>query len=203
MTMTPPHKSPSPQQKLLHAEELARLAGVHKSTILQAIRRGDLHASRTVGRSARITPEDAKAYLLARGKLVPDELSNSATLTTIAVLTENAEVHTIVRQAAPAHSDMVGSESLYGSMIAVGARAPAIVIVDLDVVFMNPIALLRSLRAITALRASTLVAVGLRDDLFAAARAAGAAHTVTKIDHTALSNVLRRLSNANLRAAAE
>ena len=72
--------------KLLHAEELARLAGVHKSTVLLAIRRGELRASRTAGRSARIAPEDARAYLRMREKPIPAELEAHGGVARVAVL---------------------------------------------------------------------------------------------------------------------
>lgn len=190
--------------KLLHAEELARMAGVHKSTILLAIRRGELHASRTVGRSARITPEDAKAYLLARGKAVPPELDVQAGRVTLTVLTENPDVLGMVRQALPPGVEVLGAGTLYGALIAVGSRTPGVIVVDLDMVFMNPVALIRALRGSAALRSSYIVAVGLRDDLFGAARTAGASDVVIKIDQRSLSELMHRLAGvrpANAAAA--
>ncbi len=180
--------------KLLHAEELARLAGVHKSTILLAIRRGELHASRTVGRSARIAPEDAKAYLLARGKSVPPELDVDAEHTSLSVLTESPDVLAMVSHATPAGVEIIGAGGLYGTLIAVGSRLPGILVVDLDMVFMNPVALIRALRSSVSLRGAHVIAVGLRDDLFGAARTAGASDVVIKIDTRTLSDVLHRLA---------
>ena len=48
-----PPASAGGRPKLLHAGEVARLAGLHKTTVLQAVRRGEIRASRTVGRSVR------------------------------------------------------------------------------------------------------------------------------------------------------
>ncbi|MFO0646186.1 MAG: helix-turn-helix domain-containing protein [Polyangiales bacterium] len=183
--------------KLLHAEELARLAGVHKSTILLAIRRGELHASRTVGRSARIAPEDAKAYLEARGKSVPPELDLDVGRASISVLTESSDVLAMVRHATPHGVEFIGSGGLYGNLIAVGSRLPGILVVDLDMVFMNPVALIRALRSAASLRGAHIIAVGLRDDLFGAARTAGASDVIIKIDARTLTDVLHRLAGVS------
>lgn len=180
--------------KLLHAEELARMAGVHKSTILLAIRRGELHASRTVGRSARISPEDAKAFLLDRGKEVPPELEEQTSRVTLVVLTENPDVLGMVRQALPGGAVVRGSSNLYGSLIAVGARAPEVIVVDLDLMFLNPALLIRALRNSPTLCATHIVGVGLRDDLFGAARTAGANDVIIKLDQRTLSDLMHRLA---------
>jgi excisionase family DNA binding protein len=181
--------------RLLHAEELARMAGVHKSTILLAIRRGELHASRTVGRSARITPEDARKYLLDKGKTIPPKLALELDKVSLAVLTESPEVVAMVHRAAPEGVEFVTRGSLYGSLVSVGARTPQVVVVDLDLLFMNPIALIRALRTADVLRGTTVIAVGLRDDLFGAARAAGAHNVVLKIDTRSLAEVLRQIAS--------
>jgi excisionase family DNA binding protein len=175
--------------RLLHAEELARLAGVHKSTILLAIRRGELKASRTVGRSARITPEDAKEFLRTRNKPVPSDIDVYVGTNNLAVLTENPELLGVVQHAMPAGMELISSGSPYVTLIAVGARVPSLLVVDLDMVFMNPVALIRALRNSSILRSARIVAVGMRDDLFGAARAAGANHVLVKIDTTALAEV--------------
>ena len=179
--------------KLLHAEELARLAGVHKSTVLLAIRRGELRASRTAGRSARIAPEDARGYLRSRNKPIPVELEARGGITQVAVLTESAEIVALVRQAMPEGTELLGDAGLYGSLIAVGASVPAAVVIDLDMNFMNPVTLLRALRGSPTLRSARFLAVGLRDDLFGAARSAGAEVAVVKVDQKGLSETLQRI----------
>ena len=188
--------------KLLHAEELARMAGVHKSTILLAIRRGELHASRTVGRSARITPEDARKYLVGKGKDIPPELDLQVNRVSLAVLTESPDVVGVVHRAAPEGVEFVTAGSLYGTLLAIGARAPQVIVVDLDLVFMNPVGLIRSLRSSTALRGAAVIAVGLRDDLFGAARTAGAHDVVVKIDTRSLGDLLRRIAMPRVLAQA-
>lgn len=188
--------------KLLHAEELARMAGVHKSTILLAIRRGELHASRTVGRSARITPEDARKYLEGKGKDIPPELDLQVNRVSLAVLTESPEVVNVVQRAAPEGVEHLTAASLYSTLLVIGARVPHVIVVDLDLVFMNPVGLIRSLRSSVALRGATVIAVGLRDDLFGAARTAGAHDVVVKIDTRSLGDLLRRLAMPRVLAQA-
>lgn len=179
--------------KLLHAEELARLAGVHKSTVLLAIRRGELRASRTAGRSARIAPEDARAYLRMREKPIPAELEAHGGVARVAVLTESADVISLVRQALPEGTEIVGEPDISSTLLAIGAGAPVALVVDLDIQFFNPAALLRSLRASPLLRSTRILAVGLRDELFSAARSSGAEAAIEKVDQRTLSDTLRRL----------
>ncbi len=169
------------------------MAGVHKSTILLAIRRGELHASRTVGRSARIAPEDARKYLQSRGRDVPPELDLALDRVAVAVLSESPEVLAMIHRLAPSGAELLSAASLYAGLLAVGARAPQVIVVDLDLVFMNPIALIRSLRGAAALRNATVVAIGLRDELFGAARAVGAHDVLLKIDTRSLEDFLHRV----------
>jgi hypothetical protein len=53
-----------------------------------------------------------------------------------------------------------------------------------------------------ALRGATVIAVGLRDDLFGAARTAGAHDVVVKIDTRSLGDLLRRLAMPRVLAQA-
>ena len=186
--------------KLLHAEELARLAGVHKSTVLLAIRRGELRASRTAGRSARIAPEDARSYLRSRSRPVPPDLAASEPAPRVAVVTESQEVLALVRSALPDGAELLGGD-VYAALIAVGAHAPQVVVIDLDLAFMNPTVVIRALRAAPDVRQMKIIAVGLRDEMFTAARAAGADHALVKIDSTHLADLLSLAVNAALAAA--
>ena len=183
--------------KLLHAEELARMAGVHKSTVLLAIRRGELRASRTAGRSARIAPEDARAYLRSRNRVIPPELEARGGTVQVAVLTDNPDVLAVVQQAVPDGSELIGTADLFESLILVGASTPTALVLDLDMVFMNPVALIRALRSAASLRGAHIIAVGLRDDLFGAARTAGASDVIIKIDARTLTDVLHRLAGVS------
>ncbi len=125
---------------------------------------------------------------------MPPELDLEVNKVTLAVLTEAPDVVAVVHKAAPEGVEFVTGGSLYGSLVAVGARSPQVVVVDLDLVFMNPIGLIRSLRASSALRGTAVIALGLRDDLFGAARTAGAHDVVVKIDTRSLGDLLRRIA---------
>lgn len=179
--------------KLLHAEELARMAGVHKSTVLLAIRRGELRASRTAGRSARIAPEDARAYLRSRNRVIPPELEARGGTVQVAVLTDNPDVLAVVQQAVPDGSELIGTADLFEALILVGASTPTALVLDLDMVFMNPMVVLRALRTTTNLRNVHVVALGVRDELFGAARAVGADNAVIKIDQKTLVSLLAKV----------
>lgn len=179
-------------RKLLHAEELARFAGVHKSTVLLAIRRGELKASRTAGRSARIAFEEARGYLRKRNRPVPQELNTETGTQHIAVLTELPEVQALVRASLPEGAELIGTHELYGSLLAIGAANPAAIVVDLDMVFMNPVVLVRSLRNTTGLQGVKVIVVGLRDELFSAALHAGADSAFVKVDQRGLDAALRK-----------
>ncbi|MBI5516909.1 MAG: excisionase family DNA-binding protein [Deltaproteobacteria bacterium] len=176
--------------KLLHAEELARLAGVHKSTVLLAIRRGELNASRTVGRSVRIHPEDAVRYLQARGCAIPPELRSPGLH--VHVVSEDPEVPRWLAKVAPAGVEVHAGDP-YHLLIQVGAEGPPLVVVDLDLASMNPVQVVRALRASPGLGDTRVVAIGAQNDLFWAARSAGAAASVRRDDPEGLKTVLRQL----------
>lgn len=184
--------------KLLHAEELARLANVHKSTVLLAIRRGELKASRTAGRSARIAPEEARAYLVKRGCTVPPELEARGGRSVVTLISEAPEIVNLVRAAVPSGVEFSHEQEFYGALISIGASTPDVVVVDLDLPFLNAPMIIRALRQSPHLSALRIVAIGLRDEYFAAARGAGADETYIKVDVKGLaSGIGRALQPAN------
>lgn len=183
-------------RKLLHAEDLAKLAGVHKSTVLLAIRRGEMPASRTAGRSARIEIEDARAYLEQRGRPVPPELAAQAPLA-LGLVTDSADVVTLCQAVLPKGVGLLGDANLYQSLTQIGARLPQVIIVDLDMLFLNPIMLLRTLREFPGLRGAHLAGIGVRDDLFSAARSVGVETNFLKIRQEAMGAwVMQKLGEA-------
>ena len=167
--------------RLLHAGELARLAGVHKSTVLLAVRRGELRASRTVGRSARIAPEDARAYLAARGVIPPADLLPAAA-PEVGVVTDTTDVVGLVLAALPAGARLVGGAHLYGALVDLGAARPRALVLDLDVAFLNPLRVLAAVRAVPHLRAVPVAAVGVSGEYAGAARVVGGAAFFPKVD---------------------
>lgn len=181
--------------KLLHAEELARLANVHKSTVLLAIRRGELKASRTAGRSARIAPEEARSYLLKRRCVVPPELEHRGGLAVVALLSDAPEIVNLVRAAVPAGVELLHEQDFYSAMISIGSAAPDVIVVDLDLAFLNAPMIIRALRSSPHLSGARIIAIGLRDEYFAAARTAGADETYIKVDQKGLAaSVAKSLS---------
>lgn len=182
--------------RYLRAEELARYAGVAKSTVLAAIRRGEIASSRTVGRGTRISLEAARNYLESRGCQIPGELREAGT-STIAVVTESTEVVDLVRSASRARWSVVGGREAYATLLWIGAHAPALVVVDLGMVLLHPFEVLRTLRSSTSLLASRIVAIGNCPELLAAARVMGAAEAVSTSDIDALARVLHGASNGH------
>lgn len=160
--------------KLLHAGEVARLAGVHKSTVLQAVRRGDLRASRTVGRSVRVALPDAAAFLLARGVSLSEAVDAPAAPRTVALLTEHPEVHQRFGELLPAPWVLVPHQGLYDDLLSAGRFPPAVTVVDLDLLGLNPMAILRSLRAHGVLGRGPILALSQGDTALEAAVAHGA-----------------------------
>lgn len=184
--------------KLLHAEELAKLANVHKSTVLLAIRRGELKASRTAGRSARIAPEEARAYLVKRHCEVPPELEARGGLSVVALLSETAEIVNLVRSAVPNGVALEHELNLYSAMISLGATVPDVIVVDLDLPFLSAPMIIRALRNSPQLSDVRIIAIGLRDEYFAAAKSAGAHETFIKVDLKGIAaGITRALQPAN------
>jgi len=133
--------------KLLHAGEVARLAGLHKTTVLQAVRRGALRASRTVGRSVRIALPDAAAYLQSRGISIAVTHPAPVEPRAVVVLTEHAEVHRRFGELLLPSWRLVEHHGLYDDLLTVGFEPPAAIVLDLDLLGLNPLAILRALRA--------------------------------------------------------
>lgn len=143
----------------MHAGELARLAGLHKTTVLQAVRRGEIRVSRTVGRSVRIAVADAASFLSSRGITLAEEFSPPAAPRRLALLAERAEVHHRLADALPPGWSLGPHQDLYAALLALGAQAPTAVVLDLDLLGINPRALVRGLRADPALGAVPLFAL--------------------------------------------
>lgn len=184
--------------KLLHAEELAKLANVHKSTVLLAIRRGELKASRTAGRSARIAPEEARAYLVKRNCAVPPELEARGGRSMVTLVSETPEIVNLVRSAVPSGVELEHELDLYSALVSIGASVPDVIVVDLDLPFLNAPMIVRALRQSAHLSDVRILAIGLRDEYFAAAKAAGADETYIKVDLKGIaSGIDRALSPAN------
>jgi excisionase family DNA binding protein len=145
-----PAPAPAPvpgPPKLLHAGEVARLAGLHKTTVLQAVRRGEIRASRTVGRSVRIALPDAAAFLQSRGISIAVASVAPAEPRTVVVLTEDPEVLHRFGEHLPTRWRLAVHQGLYDDLLTLGLRPPSAIVVDLDLLGLNPLALLRSLRA--------------------------------------------------------
>lgn len=149
----------------MHAGELARLAGLHKTTVLQAVRRGEIRVSRTVGRSVRIALADAAAFLSSRGITLVEELSTPPAPRRLALLTERAEVHHRLAEALSPGWSLGPHQDPYAALLALGAQAPTAVVLDLDLLGINPRALVRALRADPALGAVPLFALSRFESL--------------------------------------
>ncbi|TAK29679.1 MAG: DNA-binding protein [Myxococcaceae bacterium] len=160
-TRVPPD-APAPTARpprLLHAGEVARLAGLHKTTVLQAVRRGEIRASRTVGRSVRIALPDAAAFLQSRGIALAEASAAPTEPRTVAVLTEDPEVLRRFGEHLPTRWQLAAHQGLYDDLITLGLRPPSAIVVDLDLLGLNPLAILRSLRAHPALGHVPLLAL--------------------------------------------
>ncbi len=145
--------------KLMHAGELARLAGLHKTTVLQAVRRGEIRVSRTVGRSVRIALADAAAFLGSRGITLADALSTPTEPRRVALLTERADLHRRLAEALPHGWSLAPHQDLYDALLTLGVHRPAALVLDLDLVGLSPDALTRAIRADPALGPVPLLAL--------------------------------------------
>jgi excisionase family DNA binding protein len=175
--------------RYLRAEELVRLAGVAKSTVLAAIRRGEIASSRTVGRGTRISVATARAYLESRGCPIPNELREPRS-STIAVVTERADTVEQVRGAARASWTVTGGTEPYATLLWIGAHAPAIVVVDLGMALVPPFEVIRAVRASDLPADTRVLALGYGEEILAAARAVGASDGVRARNDEALARAL-------------
>ena len=181
--------------RYLRAEELARFAGVAKSTVLAAIRRGEIVSSRTVGRGTRISMDSARSYLAERGAEIPDEL-REVRATSIAVVTEDPMLATRIKSLLNSEWSVTGSPAAYATLLWIGEHSPASVVVDLTMAMLNPFEVIRAVRA---MRPSTWVlAVGPSKQLFDAAMAVGASDAVESNQIEALTLALTKRPEASV-----
>jgi excisionase family DNA binding protein len=159
--------------RFLRAEELARHAGVAKSTVLAAIRRGEIESSRTVGRGTRIALDTARRYLEGRGRPIPPELRNEGAWY-VAVITEDPDLISLVRRSVPGSWLVSGSRESYGTLLWIGTHAPGVIVVDLDAALLHPYEIIRAVRSQPALAASRVVALGSHLEALQLARVLGA-----------------------------
>ncbi len=159
-------------QRYLRAEEVARLAGVAKSTILAAIRRGDLEASRTLGRGTRISFAAARSYLARRGVEVPPELQDQRE-SRIAVVTDRDDILGAVRAVAGERADLHGTGA-YATLLWTGAAAPTLVLLDLELTSFPALDVLIALRRHAQDSSKCVLAFGGSDVLRDAAVKLGA-----------------------------
>ena len=177
-----PPASAGGRPKLLHAGEVARLAGLHKTTVLQAVRRGEIRASRTVGRSVRITLPDAAAFLLSRGISLTVSSAAPTEPRSVVVLTERAEVHQRFGEALPPAWRLAPHHGLYDDLLTLGHNPPSAIVLDLDVLGLNPLAILRAVQAHATLGAVPVLALSQLEAPLDGARAHGAAFALHAAD---------------------
>lgn len=159
---------------LIHAGELARLAGLHKTTVLLAVRRGELKVSRTVGRSVRIAWPEAVAFLEARGVSLAARGEPAPGTRSLVVLSEQTDVHPFFARLLPAPWSLAPRRDLYEDLLSLSVSPPGAIVLDLDLLGLNPLAVLRALRSHPTLGAVPALALSRFEAPLADAEAHGA-----------------------------
>lgn len=161
----PDRSAPTGAPRLIHAGELARLAGLHKTTVLQAVRRGEIRVSRTVGRSVRIAMADAATFLHTRGIVLDEALPAPPEPRRVVFVTERADAHRRFADNVPPHWALGAHLGLYDTLLSLGAQVPTAVALDLDLLGINPVHLVQALRADPRLSQVPLFALSHHDPL--------------------------------------
>ncbi len=111
--------------------EVARLARIHKNTVLAAIRAGKLAASRTPGGHGRVSREALSAYLRAHG--LPDPFGGPPERHVVLVVGETPETVRRIRTDLPKERfDVASVQGLFEAGAVAGRLSPSVLIVACD-----------------------------------------------------------------------
>lgn len=140
-------------ENTLGTVEIAKLIGMSRITVHSWIVKGALKATRTPGRHFRVTPDDLIDFLNGRDVPIPDKLrAMTATLRCALIGRQTDLLRRIKRDletgggngARPIGADVFANP--LPALIAIGARPPAIVAMDVVLPQVSAIELIRAIR---------------------------------------------------------
>lgn len=125
-------------------QEVGTFLGVHHNTIKNWIRRGDIQAFTTVGGHFRVPRREVARLVSGRGLPVPDELAIFSP-GVVYVLEREADVSGVLSRALRGSHQVMSFHDPFDALMHMGRLPPDLLVLDLGVGGIDPVALARSL----------------------------------------------------------
>ena len=177
--------------ELISTGEAARACGVSTQTIVNWIRQGRLRAATTGGGRFRVHADSLVEFLKAGGFEVPNELKAGPALIYI-IDDDPAWLAAARRQLAPVGQVETYPDG-YRGLIAVAARPPAVVVLDMKMPGLDGAGVLNALRNDEATRELPILVATSFEEEAALARRYGASAAVIKGSAAKLKEAVERL----------
>jgi excisionase family DNA binding protein len=131
MSETSSASNPIAEKDYYSTSEVAVLCRVHKNTIIAAINRGLLPASKTPGGHNRVSKADLAQFMRERG--IPEVFETVSSVTRILVCAEDANTVKRVRRSLPSPQyDVLAAPTLLEAGAACARQSPDVVVLPAD-----------------------------------------------------------------------
>lgn len=173
--------------RLLGTVEIAKLVGLHQTTIINWIDDGKLTSFKTLGGHRKVTAEELVAFLRRNGMPVPAELRKLASGKRIVIVDDEAAVLKILARRlakADATYEIRTFTSSVDALLEIGSANPDLIIVDIFIPDMDGYQLCRQIRANPRTNSMAIIAISGQPapETGKKARAAGADDFYAKTD---------------------
>jgi excisionase family DNA binding protein len=177
--------------ELISTGEAARACGVSTQTIVNWIRQGRLRAATTGGGRFRVHVDSLIEFLEASGFEIPPELRRGPPV--IYILDDDPAFLATARRQLSAVGQVETFPDGYRGLVAVAARPPNLLVLDLGMRGLDGAGVIQALRGEPATKALPILVATSFDEEAAAARRYGASAAITKGSGGRLKEAVERL----------
>jgi excisionase family DNA binding protein len=186
---------PDPKRPdLISTGEAARACGVSTQTIVNWIRQGRLRAATTGGGRFRVHADSLVEFLKSSGFEIPTDLKAGPPL--IYIIDDDAAWLAAARRQLASVGQVETFPDGYRGLIAVAARPPAVVVLDMKMPGLDGAGVLNALRSDVSTKALPILVATSFEEEAALARRYGASAAVIKGPASKLKETVERLLHA-------
>ncbi len=144
--------------------DIGRMTGTDPTTVHKWIDKGLLRGYRTPGGHRRVRGEDLRAFLTAHGMPLPKELGGAESLRVLVLDEDSEALKATARQLKKLNPswDLVTADSGVEGLLEVATRVPDVLVMDLGLEEVDPMAVCRQLHSRQGTAAIKMVATGNR-----------------------------------------
>ena len=176
-------------RSLLSTGEAARACGVSTQTIVNWIAQGKLRAARTVGGRFRVHSDSLVAFLKTRGYGVPTSMSEAV----VYVVDDDPAYRVAAKRTLSGIARVETFSDGYRGLLAVAARLPRLLVLDMKMPGCDGVSVLNALRADPSTQGLPIVVSTAYEEEAALAMRLGATAAVIKGSGLKLREVVARL----------